>query len=472
MQKVALFLTLQCDERGKSALVLLNSQINFHRVEIFDYLLSLDDIDVDFRDRLGHTPLLYLADVCFDEYFALELIKKGADVSLTEDSGCNFLHLAAKVNDDNLRVGHLVIKKGVDVNQKAHHGLTALFIACDQGNLDWVSMLLYYGADPTIITDRGILPIAMIANTSVYQYIQLEEILFNYTFEDGEKVPLRLPTLTAAMIPNTDLFVKLSERISYVDYNLSDLQHFVTSLIYLHSPNLQLFAKKFGYIIKEITENFPVLEILIKIALDGDIIGVRKIIEIFLDSEYFVKFIQSSNPYLPTIAKLLEEYTEDEEEEFTKIACFMLSYGLGVTSTDLDAVYHLFGYCKLFKILLHMEITIINTKNGVRSLAALYYNPELSVECFLETCYLLPNLLHYYNHPKLKENYFLTPNLIDEKLKLPQVPYLTELSRNAARKYILNKFNATSSAHFYTILNWLPIGKKNQRILAFEEQIY
>ncbi|XP_044272720.1 uncharacterized protein LOC123016408 isoform X2 [Tribolium madens] len=452
---------------------LLNFAMRRKRVEIFDYLLSLDEIDVDFRDRMDQSPLLYLAGVCFDEYFALELIRKGADIHSVDDSGFSFLHLAARAYcDDNLRVGQLIIEQGADVDRQGHYGVTPLYTACEEGNFDWACMLLFYGADPMIPTHRGILPVAVVSsNTSEDQQVLLQEIIFNYTFDD-DGVTLSLPTLTAAMTLNSDLFVKILDKVSNIDYNVSDLQHLVTSLIHVKAEHLKLFMRNFGFIIKDMIENFPPLEVLIKISLDCEMSGLREIIEVFLDSVYCAKFVQSCDPNLPTISRFIQEFTSEEEEKFTEMVCLMLSYGLGVTSTDLDAVYNQFGYCELFKLLLHMDITIVNNNNDMRSIAMLYYNPDISLDNLLNDFYINPYLLHFYNHRKLKEICLSVGEGCEKLPELPQVPYLLELSRNAARKYIVNKFNIKKSAQFYTVLRWLPIGEMNKKIIALEKKIY
>ncbi|KYB26121.1 ankyrin-3 isoform X1 [Tribolium castaneum] len=454
---------------------LLNFAMRRKRVEIFDYLLSLDQIDVDYRDRMHQSPLLYLAGVCFDEYFALELLKKGADVNLTDDSGFSFLHLAARAYcDDNLRVGQLVIDKGADVDLRGHYGVTPLYAACEEGNFDWVSMLLYYGADPMVPTHRKILPVAVVAsnaNQDEEQQTLLQEIIFNHTF-DNDKICLSLPTLTAAMTLSSDLFVKILDKASSVEYDLSDLQHLVTSLIHVKAQHLELFMQNFGFIIKDMIDNFPPLEVLIKISLDCEMSGLRDIVQVFLDSEYCAEFVQSCDPTLPAISRLIQEFTIEEEEKFTQMVCLMLTYGLGVTSTDLDAVYNQYGYCELFKLLLHMAVTLTNNCNNVHSIAALYYNPNLSLDDFLNDFSINSHLLHFYNHRKLKE---ICLDVIEdgEKLpELPQVPYLLELSRNAARNFIVSKFKIRNCSQFYTVLRWLPIGEMNKKIIALEKKIY
>ncbi|XP_063919353.1 uncharacterized protein LOC135134583 isoform X2 [Zophobas morio] len=459
---------------------LLNFVMRRKRVEIFDYLMSLDEVDVNFLDRSEQSPLIYLGGICFDEYFALELIKKGADIHSTDSCGFTFLHLAAKCeSDDNLNVGQLIIEKGGDLDYQAQYGVTALYCACESGNFDWVCMLLYYGADVTIATDRGVLPVAVISqDISDKQQLQLQEILFNYTFDEN-KIIIKLPTLVAAMMLNSDLFPKILNHISDVDYDVQDLQYLVSSLIHVKSQHLKLFIERFGYIVKDMIDNYPpIFDVLIKIALNCGIKGVKEIVDIFSNSAYITEFIQSSNISTSTIALLLEVLgNEDElnEEDFTKTICLLLSHGLTVTSCDLDAVYQHFGYCELFKILLHMDVFMTSSNIDEHSMAVLFYDPLSNIDDLVVDVSLCTILLDYFNHPKLKD--FILKNSDDgeqlEKVKkLPQVPLLVELSRNAAREFIVNRFRVRNSMQFYTILQWLPIGDMNKSIIALEKKLY
>jgi hypothetical protein len=55
---------------------------------------------------------------------------------------------------------------------------------------------------------------------------------------------------------------------------------------------------------------------------------------------------------------------------------------------------------------------------------------------------------------------------------MPEVASLVELSRNAARKFIVKSYNIKNSSQFYTALDELPIGKMNKNIIALEKKLY
>ncbi|RZC43149.1 ankyrin repeat and SOCS box protein 3-like [Asbolus verrucosus] len=453
--------------KNKLGNTLLNYVIAHQRVEIFDYLMSLDSVDVNCVDSFGRSPLLYSATESFDEYFALELLKKGADIHVADDAGFTFLHMAARcASDDHLTAGKLVIERGADINAQARFGVTPLYAACEEGNLNWIHMLLYYGASATIPSHNGILPVAVISSSIPYvQQIYLQEILLNHTF-DEDKISVNLSTLVAAMALDSSLFLKLVDVASDVNHAMSDLKYFYSSLIHLKAKHFRLFVQKFGNIVKDMIENFAPLTMLVSLGVDLALPELKEILYIFLKSDYVAEFVQMSDSSYPIITNLVRMFNTPEmvvqEGEITNIVCLMLTYGLNVTSGDLDTVYCYYGHSELFKILLHMDIEMAEGKGTYGSvMAALYYNPNTEVEVCLDKFSLSSDLFSYYNHPTFKE-YVLNKRLVDEKIAakvkiLPPVPSLVELSRNVTRKYIVNRYGIKNSMQFYTVLKWLPI---------------
>ncbi|RZC34651.1 Ankyrin repeat domain containing protein, partial [Asbolus verrucosus] len=390
-------------ESGKSANVkselgntLLNYVIEHKRVAIFDYLLSLDGTDIDCLDSFGRSPLLHTATE-FDEYFAWELIKKGADLHLSDKVGCTFLHLAARrTSDSNLRIGEFIIEKGADVNAQNKAGETPLYIACQQNNVDWVHLLLYYGALATVPSFQGILPLAVAPQ-------HLQDVLFDHTFDDV-KSDVALRTLMETMSHDSSLFAKIVNVTSDVSYDVYDLNYLCDNLIYLKAKHFRLFIDKFSNIIKEMIDNFSPLTMIIGLDVDLQLHEMKKVLYAFLESNHVCEFVRASDPMYPIIAHLLRMFNKPkifvEEEETTKIICQMLTYGLDVTSDDLDTVYVYYGHCNLFKILLHMDIEMIGQSCAM---AALCYDPNTNVETFLNEASFSSALLCYYNHPRMKE---------------------------------------------------------------------
>ncbi|RZC37580.1 uncharacterized protein BDFB_013152 [Asbolus verrucosus] len=127
------------------------------KVKVFDYLLGLDDVRIDAENFDGVTPLA-MALICANEYFALELIRKGADVNVARNTGYTPLHYSVS---NTLKVAQALILEGAEINVRSCLGETPLYVACERGNSDLVYMLLYFGADPSIPCCEGILPFTL-----------------------------------------------------------------------------------------------------------------------------------------------------------------------------------------------------------------------------------------------------------------------------------------------------------------------
>ena len=105
--------------------------------------LIAEGADVNVRDRLGETPLMYAAVVGSPEAMSF-LIGKGADVNAKNESGSNALIWSAT---DAAKV-RLLLEHGADVNAATKRGRTALLIAAlSDGSAEIVRLLLEKGAN-------------------------------------------------------------------------------------------------------------------------------------------------------------------------------------------------------------------------------------------------------------------------------------------------------------------------------------
>ena len=105
--------------------------------------LIAEGADVNVRDRLGETPLMYAAVVGSPEAMSF-LIGKGADINAKNESGSTALIWSAT---DVAKV-RLLLEHGADVNAATKRGRTALLIAAlSDGSAEIVRLLLEKGAD-------------------------------------------------------------------------------------------------------------------------------------------------------------------------------------------------------------------------------------------------------------------------------------------------------------------------------------
>ena len=130
-------------------------------VSIVETVLSLDiGMDIDSRDYDGRTPLMCAAEVAKVQAVNY-LLDKGANPTLTTNSGWSLLHCACEGGDTT------IIKKilscGLDVNIIDTSGeVTPLNAAIAYNNLEAVKFLLKEGADP------GILPVSSLHLAAVH----------------------------------------------------------------------------------------------------------------------------------------------------------------------------------------------------------------------------------------------------------------------------------------------------------------
>jgi hypothetical protein len=449
---------------------------------MFNCLIELEEFDVDCRNRDGSTLLMTLTGPYHDRKVSLKLLEKGADIHLTDSSGSTLLHCAVREeSSDNLLIGSLVIEKGAEINCRADNGKTPLHVACHYGNVDWVHTLLYHGADPNIPCNNGIIPLAAMRYVPEETQIALQDILVPYTL-DFDNATLSLSSMVETMISPGATFPKLLEKVLHLNYNIVDLEYFVENLS-CHIPiYLRMFVEKFGNVVNDLINNYDILVLLlVLIRTPGKpyaCSNLKGIFDAFLESDQGPKFVQASDPSFPAISHLIQVFNSHkcmhvEEEELSKTAHLMLTYGLGVTSEDLDTVYRFYGSCDLFRLLLRMDVQFCDGHKPL-SIVMMYCDPSTDLEMCLSDSSSIANLLDYFDHPKLKELCLLSTNneTATRAKELPPVPLLVELARNAARKYIARNFKIQTPKQFYSVLDRLPIDRRSKSIIALETKLY
>ena len=97
------------------------------------------------KNGKGYNALLYSAFRGNLEIFN-KLMENGADITTTNSSGLNALHLAAQSNFPNIII-FLIEKYGFDINSKDNKGNTALHWAVYSNSRQTVDYLIYYNID-------------------------------------------------------------------------------------------------------------------------------------------------------------------------------------------------------------------------------------------------------------------------------------------------------------------------------------
>ncbi len=105
---------------------------------IRELLESSKEVNVNWRDVDGWTPLMYAANAGHGDVVEL-LLKAGANPHLENDLGETALHLAAK--NGSTESTELLLDQGADFSARDAAGRTPLYRAIEQGNAEIIDLL-------------------------------------------------------------------------------------------------------------------------------------------------------------------------------------------------------------------------------------------------------------------------------------------------------------------------------------------
>lgn len=115
-------------------------------------LLSQDN-DVEDRSLVGFTPM-HLAALHHHLNVVAWYVERGADVNSCDADGLTCLHMAARVNAEDI-VKYLLSIKSINVNPRCSGGDLPSLLAAKHGNLGVLKLLLAHGASLDAISGRG-----------------------------------------------------------------------------------------------------------------------------------------------------------------------------------------------------------------------------------------------------------------------------------------------------------------------------
>ncbi|EFA02979.1 uncharacterized protein LOC103314941 [Tribolium castaneum] len=446
---------------------LLQIAVLQERREVFDYMLSIPDFPFGALNRDGETALdvavtcFVSNDIWIDGYFARELIKKGVFTTRHE-----FL-LQNAIERSLTEVAKALIEKGVDVNKvfDEEWGHTLLQTAVGENNAELTAMLLIFGADPFVLYSTGY---TVFERSSP----ELQEILFYYIYDQYSDAEIHLEELLSLATTNPFLFNEIFKNSIDITINNCNPCTCFEILALMDIESLKLTVSKCEHYLKQMfsvpfrrktqvrNSQWPLETsfFLLETDLKDEIVNV-------------INSLDSSS--------LLQNMIRDEknESEISEVLCFLLSYGLEIVAYDLHLIYSKFGYCNLYKILLHMDISgKCDDFNNVKIMPLFVYDVTIE-NClgFLESSepsHLL-ELSSYFCHQNLTEK--CERAIADghlEKRTFQQIPLLVELARNTFRKFFIEKFQIKTSRRFYSLLNCLPISATHRKIISYETPLY
>ena len=135
-------------------LLVLNGHLN-----VTKYFITKQNLDANYRDRLGWTPLHYASQggcMSIIQYLITEL---GCDPTTPNSKGALPVHIACLNGRLNV-TKHFITKQNCDPNYQDRHGWTLLHYASQGGHMNIIQYLIIeLGCDPTTPNSKGALPV-------------------------------------------------------------------------------------------------------------------------------------------------------------------------------------------------------------------------------------------------------------------------------------------------------------------------
>lgn len=413
----------------------------------------------------------------------MKLIKAGADITIRNCINETALHLAARKFHD---VAHLLIQMGAEVDAFSLDDYnTPLHEAVIHSDYEMVSMFLHHDADPGYLSSGNLsaLMLAVDVNADVeMQKLLLEyEVDLNRTSEHGDC------TLLLALKRQSPIVMDIIEKGG-------GLTHFTdardTLAVLLNYPDTDVFKAVWSKCSRDIIlECDVVLHTLLDVGLPPDIWleRVNVIFNSHLACDIVGHYVRVKQMFLFSTLIYAFIVRRLPESDLYSIMCICLSYGPPVYLSDVEVLYNCYGYNETMKLLLQMNVEIVNQANylSVPFLICNVRKRRLKGICrqrvpgtpgpsprqvnrvkqFCTFSYMFKKQFHEYcEYLRICRRADWEAKVLNKRI----VPSLVELSRNAARRAISSQFNVTGTASFYTIVNQLDIPDVVRKIITFE----
>ncbi|XP_046341938.2 serine/threonine-protein phosphatase 6 regulatory ankyrin repeat subunit A-like [Haliotis rufescens] len=122
-------------------------------VQVVEYVLSNNFVDVNSRRMYGRTPLMVAAGAGHTNVFDL-LVYRGGNASAVDDRGSNILHVACFFGKVKM-VMHIISQNIVEINSRGVYGRTPLLMASAKGNIELFDFLVSKGGNMSVIDENN-----------------------------------------------------------------------------------------------------------------------------------------------------------------------------------------------------------------------------------------------------------------------------------------------------------------------------
>jgi serine/threonine-protein phosphatase 6 regulatory ankyrin repeat subunit B len=114
------------------------------KLQAMEWLLQRG-ASVNAKDRTGMTPLMHAAGMGHASAVEM-LLQRGADIRVKDRTGRTALHLACRLSGDKgVTVVQVLVRYGVDCNERDNFGMSPLKVALDRGNKKCAEVLRQHG---------------------------------------------------------------------------------------------------------------------------------------------------------------------------------------------------------------------------------------------------------------------------------------------------------------------------------------
>ncbi|CAG9814295.1 unnamed protein product [Phaedon cochleariae] len=444
--------------------------------EILDFLLAQTNIDLNISNFNGETPL-FLAIKTGEIEVAKKLVHHGANVNVQNYENVAPLHLAVTYPD----LAFELISKGAYLDATDYSGDTPLHDAVAEECLETVCMLLYHNADANV---RGVNNLTPFMKAIISKNAEIQVTLLNYVDDFNVETYDYITTLALSIINKSPLVEEIIEGggdVNYAyGYDLVDI--FSLCLQYPNAKNFKLVWDRLKYDGVDMSLGSVLWRISGTLRKEF----FKQYIDIIIESdnlEQVVDSISTADDFYMVIVRFCDFFNQLSLDQLTKLTCRLLTFGYVVTSFDMSKVFLHYGYCEVFKILLHMDIRPIGQRPPDTS--RIIYDVNTNMDTLLNQVVSVINIEYLHNtiyqildycvYPKLMNGY-LDLNRDDyvtfKILHLPRVPSLLELCRNKSREVLISNFNVKTSGQLYTLINHMELNGVYKKILSFEKKLY
>ncbi|RZC38524.1 Ank 4 domain containing protein, partial [Asbolus verrucosus] len=298
-----------------------------------------------------------------------ELLDSPKWYKVKDKYGYGLLHIA--VLRENKEVFDYLLSIKDFPLEAVDNNMTALVIALS----GFVSNDIFM--NPLIRDHKGFTALDMVIQLRNDKLMPVKENLLYYTLDQYTQYTITADNLL--MVAESPFFYQIVDHVAKVDFHSSTDDH-CFALFKMKPEYLRVLIEKFDYVIKQIflnyseyyyfgdfklisIENFNILE---ESKLKLEMISF---LSNFNNSSFITNIIESGR----------------SESVITELVCYLLSYGMRIDEKHFEMIFQKFGYCELFKILLHMDIeTQMEQRKISNIMPRLIYDIHFDIQQIIE----------------------------------------------------------------------------------------